>query len=307
MKGMSKPNQIKTVPLIVGLLLFLTSVTIGQPPSGPYFGQQPPGSTPKIFAPGFISTALPEFAGVFSPDGTEFFFTHRSDTQSLDNSLFYTRTTDGVWSVPQPASFSTNYDEMEPQFSPDGSRLYFGSERPKPAGDVLPGGIWYSEKTATGRSPARHLQAPVNDDFAMYISSTRSGTLYVTAMVRGRVGICRCPFKNGAYGAMELIPVVDPPVGAAHPFVSPDEDYLIFDAQDESGPGPKPNLYVSFRAADGSWGKGIKLPASINTKDTELGPSVSPDGKYLFFSRFSGKGADIYWVDFEVVRKLKQP
>ena len=29
-------------------------------PSGPYLGQKPPGSTPSLFAPGFISTGLAE-------------------------------------------------------------------------------------------------------------------------------------------------------------------------------------------------------------------------------------------------------
>ncbi|MBE0655504.1 MAG: hypothetical protein IH594_17005, partial [Bacteroidales bacterium] len=45
---------------------------------GPYLGQNPPGLTPEIFAPGIISTEQFEFGGTFSPDGTEFFFTRRS-------------------------------------------------------------------------------------------------------------------------------------------------------------------------------------------------------------------------------------
>ena len=92
---------------------------------------------------------------------------------------------------------------------------------------------------------------------------------------------------------------------AVGPFDQLAEELEHFDAQ---GPGPaKPDIFVSFRNPDGSWCKGIKLPASINTEDGELCPSVSPDERYLFFSRLTNNDSNIYWVDFDVARKLKQP
>lgn len=43
--------------------------------SGPYLGQEPPCITPKIFAPGIISTSGSEFTPAFTPDQNECFFT----------------------------------------------------------------------------------------------------------------------------------------------------------------------------------------------------------------------------------------
>jgi hypothetical protein len=43
---------------------------------GPYLDQKPPGMIPEIFISGIVSTVeSQEFAGTFSPDGREFFFT----------------------------------------------------------------------------------------------------------------------------------------------------------------------------------------------------------------------------------------
>ena len=44
--------------------------------TGPYLGQTPPKMIPEVFAPGIVSkVGSHEFAGTFSPDGKEFFFT----------------------------------------------------------------------------------------------------------------------------------------------------------------------------------------------------------------------------------------
>ena len=39
---------------------------------GPYLGQEPPGMTPEIFAPGVVSTERDEINSVFSSNGAEF-------------------------------------------------------------------------------------------------------------------------------------------------------------------------------------------------------------------------------------------
>lgn len=41
-------------------------------------GQLPPGITPEIFAPGFISTENREFNSVFTPDGKEFYYSNQT-------------------------------------------------------------------------------------------------------------------------------------------------------------------------------------------------------------------------------------
>jgi hypothetical protein len=97
----------------------------------------------------------------------------------------------------------------------------------------------------------------------------------------------------------------------AHPFIAPDESYIIFDGKKEGGYGDS-DLYISYRQQDGSWGKAINLGDKINTEAWEASASVTPDGKYLFFNRMispptkeSPPNVDIYWVDAQIIETLK--
>jgi len=74
----------QTKKKMVWLVAFLAIGSIpvfGKPfAMGPYMGQTPPGPTPQIFAPGFISDTRPhqlEFWGSFSADGNTFCFNRR--------------------------------------------------------------------------------------------------------------------------------------------------------------------------------------------------------------------------------------
>ena len=62
----------------LGLFLLLGSIyaTPDDDPvlKGPYLGQEPPGDTPKIFAPGIVSTGFNEHIASFTPDGRELYF-----------------------------------------------------------------------------------------------------------------------------------------------------------------------------------------------------------------------------------------
>jgi hypothetical protein len=44
-----------------------------------------------------------------------------------------------------------------------------------------------------------------------------------------------------------------------------------------------PDIYISFREKDGSWGTAINMGDKINTPLYEQRARVTPDGKYLFF------------------------
>lgn len=83
----------------------------------------------------------------------------------------------------------------------------------------------------------------------------------------------------------------------AHPFIAPDESYLIFDAQAE-GRG-KSQLFICFKDLSGNWTEAIKFDKKINATFTENIANVSPDGKYLFFHRNN----DIYWVDANIIEE----
>jgi len=99
----------------------------------------------------------------------------------------------------------------------------------------------------------------------------------------------------------------------AHPYIAPDESYLMWDAVREDGYGDS-DLYISFRQKDGSWGAVINLGAQVNSKHEEGGVRVTPDGKYLTFWR---GGVNVredgsryvegspYWVDAKIIETLR--
>ena len=98
----------------------------------------------------------------------------------------------------------------------------------------------------------------------------------------------------------------------AHPFIAPDESYLLWDAEIEGK--STPDVYISFRAEDGSWGTAINMGDQINTPLYEQRARVTPDGKYLFFwkgdvkLREDGSRYVIgspYWVDAQIIETLR--
>jgi len=255
--------------------------------AGRYFGQMPPGTVPQRFAPAFISTAGYDITPTFSPALDEVFFGYRSTEQGSDNKIYHSRMVNGRWTQPALASFSSGGMEFEAQFSVDGDTLYFNR------GSALV----FSQRTPTGWSDARQLPPPV--DAGMCVAAAGNGTLYFTSA--RRPGIVRCRRADGTYQAPEV--VVSP---GAHPWVAPDESYLVFDRYAFAGgrqTGSK--LFVSFRRKDESWSEPVELGPDINATGTELIPKVSPDGKYLFFQRKVDGNTDIYWVDARVIGALR--
>jgi len=185
--------------------------------------------------------------------------------------------------------------EYESFITPDYKRIIFNSERPNPTN--LKGEIWYSDKTKAGWSNAKYLDDAINKGWAMFVTSSKTGTLYFTGGYNGNYGLFKSELDNDKYTAPEYLPDDINSLQGAHPFISPDESFLLFDAQ-PSGMG-KTDLYVSFNQ-NGKWTEAVKFDESINATKTEGIPSLSPDGKYLFFHRES----DIFWVDAKVIDKL---
>ena len=95
-----------------------------------YLGQEPPGLTPEVFVPGLISTKDNiEFAGTFSPDFREFFFTRRKKG-TIDNRIYHVKFENNKLTKPELAPFAYDCFEFEPHISPNGRLLYYGTKRP---------------------------------------------------------------------------------------------------------------------------------------------------------------------------------
>jgi hypothetical protein len=178
--------------------------------------------------------------------------------------------------------------------------------------------IWVTRQRDGQWATAQIVPAPVSTDAAeAYPTVVADGSLYFSSDRPGGLGrsdIYRAPRRSAdTFG----IPVnIGSPANSTDTdgdtFASPDERYLIITSSRPGGFG-RADLYVSFRAAGGGWRQPINLGDAINTSDTEFCPMVTPDGRYLFFSRTYGGGswetttdADVFWVDMTVVERLKR-
>jgi hypothetical protein len=267
---------------------------------GPYFGQQPPGETPEVFAPELLSARHGFVARIaFSPDGTECYFTVTDATFSHPKILGRRRTGD-IWSEPEIPDFANpKWINHEPFFSRDGMRLYFTSDRDaQPATNKRD--FWMVERTPQGWSEPKRLPPPVNSDFTeFFFSQAADGTAYF------------CSDRPDGIGALDLYRVRQEPgqparaenLGApvntkyytGDPCIAPDGRCLVFAAGRPEGRGGM-DLYVSFDDGQGRWTVPVNLGDGFNTTADEYAPSLSPDGKYLFFARHDGHRCAVYWV-----------
>jgi Tol biopolymer transport system component len=272
-------------------------------PRGPYFGQTPPGTKPEVFAPGIVSTAAHEFACSFTPDGKEFYFTRRAPSE-IPTRIMVSRLVNDAWTTPAPAPFNAAEGQMsfEPQVTPDGRRLYFQSDRPLPdqiGQSGMPAlNIWYVERQGDRWDAPRPAGSPFNPMRSMYITMTKTGTIYTTDISGGmgteRIGVAR--LVNGNYKKLEALGApVNVGVGNMYPYIAPDESYLVFTRR--LGQPGDTVLFVSFRNADGTWSE----PRSIDLGMRAGSATVSPDGRYLFFSGGDRTKGDIYWVSASVL------
>ena len=270
---------------------------------GPYLGQEPPGLTPEVFAPGIISTTGWEINGAFSPDMNEYYFVREVEIDgSLQQQFVVYRKRDNQWheKVISPRV-------GQPFISPDGKTLFLGRN--------------YKERTAMGWSEIKSLGTLFTDYRIMSLTASAPGTLVFDEAVRDGKGLIRySALVNGVRQPPEPFPTeINTGEYNAHPFIAPDESYLIWDGQRNSKVR-NANLFISFKQKDGSWGNAIEMGPEINTSAAEFGAKVTPDGKYLLFSRNNGEfewkkpdgsvesipNTDIFWVDANVIEHLRK-
>jgi microsomal dipeptidase-like Zn-dependent dipeptidase len=96
---------------------------------------------------------------------------------------------------------------------------------------------------------------------------------------------------------------VNAPKVADHIFVAPDEGLILLDSPNRpGGQGGDGDLWVCFRKPDGAWSHAQNLGDGVNDAATQFCPTLSPDGKYIFYAT----NRDIYWVSAEVLDPLRE-
>jgi Tol biopolymer transport system component len=266
------------------------------PDTGRYLGLEPPGMKPEVFAPAWVSTVEHEFAPAFSPDGEEFYFS-RGVGPYRRKSIMVTRIENGEWTRPVRA-LPFEEENFEARLTPDGKKMFFMGFNRDPDKERPEIDMFFANRNKLGWGDATRLGSPFNPGGSMYISFTEDGTIYTTDTGAGN--IVRSRLEEGRYQEFEPLPhpVNTDDAQQAYPFVAPDQSYIIFN-EIGGNRGGESGLLVSFRHEDGSW----TVPREIPLKMTAGTASVSPDGRYLFFTAKRPKG-DIYWVDARIFKNL---
>jgi Tol biopolymer transport system component len=251
-------------------------------------------TTPELYGAGLFSTGAWDFFMAWSPDQRDVFFCRATDDSSAFEILETRRGARGGWSAPAHPPFAARWSNSDPHVTGDGRRVFFISNRPLP-GDTGAAArktydIWYADRDAAAWGEARHLDALMNDPDGNEWSPTvaATGNIYFgsnrPAGGRGDQDIWVSRLVRGVYLPPEnLGDSINTAGGEIEPWVAPDESYLIFSAIGRADGLGDYDLYISFRR-NGVWQRALHLPAPINSEAGDLNPSVSPDGRYLYFS-----------------------
>jgi len=247
-----------------------------------YLGQKPPGLIPELFAPGIVSTEeYLESVVTFLPDMTELSFT-RSGGKYKKPTLFVMQYKNHKWS--RKSVLSTDEKKYEERFNPALSEM----KRHEAFKDVPITGFTVSAKGTY---------------YFYFIDFEKDGN--------GHMSYSR--LIDGKYETPhKMSKTINTGKYIAHPFIAPDESYLLWDAEKEDE--DTPDIYISFRQKDGSWGTAINMGDKINTPLYEQRARVTPDGKYLFFWKGDVKYREDgsryvvgspHWVNAQVIENLR--
>lgn len=256
-----------------------------------YFGYKPPGLTPEIFVAIKNPSQDWKLGNENSLDMKEFYFTYSGNDPFEDPVVVYRN---------EGSSYRVNKYSFKHNPS-DSNTLY---------------SRWnYIERTGSGWSKIKSL-GPMFDreDWGIMVMSVSSNGTLVFDDYKSNDVIRMSRIIDGKREEPKLLGKhINTGKWTAHPFIAPDESFLIWGSERDEGYGMSDN-YISFRQQDSSWGPAINMGDKINSTLVENGARLTPDGKYLLFGRSEEKEKEDgstywettkYWVDAKIIETLR--
>jgi hypothetical protein len=290
-------------PILSSMLILLScgfSLAQPIPTDSLYFGQTPPGKTPKLFAPGKVS--LPdrnEAVITFSPDGASVFFYIEKYPQPGSPYTMYATYTNNHWTIPDTIQFSNGRSTGEPFFAYNGNRIYmFATNAVNHIGIT---DLSYSEKQGNNWSDPISLGNPPNSEVYQYHPCIVGDTSLYFSSNAGY--ICRCQYNTGNYQNRIILPRPVNYISEStwgDPYVSSDEKYMILKSIREEGYGQN-DIYIAYKKTDGTWTNPKNLGNIINTPNDETSGDITPEGLYMTY----GSNKDLYWVSTSFIDSLR--
>jgi len=266
-----------------------------------------------------VNSTVNDFGPSISADGLELYFSsRRSGGSGIYDLWVATReTTDDDWSMPANLGSTVNSSSVDvgPNISADGLSLYFSSTRD--GGYDGSEDIYVSTRTTTEdpwgepvnlgsivNGPVADAEPSISgDELSLYFHSMRDDgygitDIYVTT---------RASKDDEWETPVNLGSTINSSDWDWAPEVQIDGLSLIFGSDRPGGFGDY-DIYVSKRPTkDNPWGEPFNLGSAVNTSDQEARPSISADGRVLYFysNRSGGIGGyDLWQVSIEPIVDL---
>jgi uncharacterized protein DUF1684/WD40 repeat protein len=266
-------------------------------------------SPAQLWLPDQVSTPKSEVRITFSPDGKRMLWGAIGWSDGVGGWDIYEseRATSG-WSKPHTVSFDSTANDFDPSFAPDGSGVYFFSNR---AGGLGKDDIYFAPfDQHTGHYGApKNLGAAINsagDEWAPVVSSDGKRLMFASDGHggRGKHDLFIAHRRGAGWEEIENLAELN----------TPDEDFDATFLHDgvcvvyTSGNFESDAVALYFAAfRDGHFEPRERLPAAVNSPKQgawTLGPSISADEPgvlYFTSEQEHGRGrADIYRIQYQL-------
>ncbi|HEX7016113.1 MAG TPA: OmpA family protein [Cyclobacteriaceae bacterium] len=187
------------------------------------------------------------------------------------------------------------FDEQNAVLSPDGRTLYLTiANHPQNVGGKRdPGDIWISTWSDGKWSPPTHGGTVINDRGYNGVAgfSADGSQLYLLSHYAAKtqgISVSRASGSGWSRPENITIPYFQNKSSMVGGYLSSDGRIFVFSAETYGSYGVE-DLFVSLKDDAGRWSPPKNLGSTINSQFQELCPSLSDDGKTLYFST-NGKG-----------------
>ena len=258
-----------------------------------YLGQKPPGDTPEIFAKGLLADSGIVLGRVaFSRDGKEFYYGFARHWFDFTGTGVKQIIFDGSkWGHPTILANTLS----NPTLSIDETQLFFGGQNSDVFQSRRINGGWSVPNLFLDKNYGLYNFQPTSSGVYYTGSNSNSGSKsdYST------YDFCTLTISGQDTVIKSLGVPLNTPAFDGDFYVAADESYMIISANETKT--YECELYISFRKEDKTWTTPVSLGSKINNGLAHrFGQFVSPDGKYLFYTRGTGeKDCNFYWVRFD--------
>ena len=264
-----------------------------------YFNLPKPKNKPLPFNPKILDLNGQFKYNVEFKTCDEIYFT----TIDSRENIYFSKKENGKWSTPKRASFSSaKYNDADPFLSKDNQRIYFISKRPTHKDDTnLDFNIWYADRKNGDWNTPKPLPNPINSDEndEYFFSISNKNIVFFASNRKGGNGSFDI-YTSKIIGDNKFSTPknIGSPISTEKyefdPYISPDESLMIFSINEKGNS----SLYYSRKNKKVKWNTPKNLGDKINVTNQDFAPSLSPDGKYLFYSN-NGK---LMWVSSDILK-----